>query len=81
MFTFEYAKGPFWNNEEKTIIHLTVKWAEFNEEMPFGAASYDSEPHGVDLFNRAKAGEFGEVKPYVKPIPPTIDFVPTPTNP
>lgn len=79
MFTLEYAKDPFYNNEEGTSIHLTVKWAEFNEEMPFGACSYDAEPHGVDLFNRAKNGEFGEVAPYVAPVIPSIDFTPTPT--
>ena len=81
MFTLQYAKNPIWNSEDQTSILLTVKWEEFVEEMPFGATSFDPEPWGVDLFNRAKAGEFGEVKPYVKPIPPTIDFVPTPTNP
>lgn len=81
MFTLEYAKNPFWNNEEQTSIHLTIKWAEFNEEMPFGACSYDSEQHGIDLFNRAKAGEFGEVAPYTKPIPLAINFEPTLTNP
>lgn len=80
MFTLQYAKDPFWNNEERTCINLTVKWEEFVEEMPFSAASYDPEPWGVDLFNRAKAGEFGEVKPFVKPVPPTIDFTPTPTG-
>jgi hypothetical protein len=80
MFTLEYAKNPIYNNEEGTIILLTVKWEEFVEEMPFGACSYDSEEHGRDLFNRAKAGEFGEVASYVAPIQPTIDFEPTPTN-
>ena len=33
--------------------------------MPFGATSYDPMPHGVDLYNRAKAGEFGEVALYI----------------
>ena len=80
MFTLQYAKNPVYNNEEETAILLTVKWEEFVEEMPFGACSYDSEPHGRDLFNRAKAGEFGEVAPCVVPIQPTIDFEPTPTN-
>ena len=80
MLTLEYAKNPIWNNEEKTAIFLTVKWEEFNEEMPFGATSYDPEPWGVDLFNRAKDGEFGDVAPYVKPIQPIIDFEPTPSN-
>lgn len=77
MFTLQYAKDPIWNNAEGTSILLTIKWEEFNEEMPFGACSYDSESYGVDLFNRAVAGEFGEVAPFVASITPTIDFVPT----
>ena len=80
MFTLEYAKDPIWNNEEGTAIHLTVKWEEFVEEMPFGACSYDPEFHGRDLFERAKAGEFGTVAPYVAPITPSIDFQPTSTG-
>lgn len=80
MFTLQYAKDPVWNNEEHTLIVLIVKWEEFNEEMPFGASPFDDEPWGVDVFNRAAAGEFGEVAPYVKPIVPTVDFEPTPTN-
>lgn len=65
MFTLEYANTPVYGNAEGTSIHLIVKWAEFNKEMPFAATSYDSMPHGVGLYNRAKAGEFGEVAPYV----------------
>ena len=79
MFTLQYAKDPVYNNEEGTAILLTVKWEEFNEEMPFGACSFDPEPHGVDLYNRAKAGEFGPVSPFVTTVSPTIDFEPTPT--
>jgi len=81
MFTLQYAKDPIWNDAEGTAILLTVKWEEFNEELPFGATSYDPEPYGVDLFNRAVANEFGEVSPYVSPIQPVIDFEPTPTEP
>jgi hypothetical protein len=65
MFTLEYAKTPVYGNTEGTSILLTVKWQELNEEMPFGATSYDPMPHGVDLYNRAKAGEFGAIAPYV----------------
>ena len=65
MFTLEYANTPVYGNVEGTNIQLIVKWAEFNEEGRYLAASYDCMPHGVDLFNRAKAGEFGEVAPYV----------------
>jgi len=81
MFTLEYAKNPIWNNAEETSILLTVKWEEFNEEFPFSACSYDVESYGVDLFNRAKTGEFGEILPFVAPVIPTINFEPTPTNP
>jgi hypothetical protein len=80
MFTLQYAKNPIWNDAEGTAILLTVKWEEFVEEMPFGATTWDPEPWGVDLFNRAKAGEFGTVAPYVAPIQPTINFEPTPTQ-
>jgi hypothetical protein len=67
MFTLEYAKNPVYFDVSGNSINLLIKWQEFNEEMPFLATSYDTEPHGVDLYNRAKAGEFGEVAPYVAP--------------
>ena len=68
MFTLEYAKDPVWASNDGQCIQLTVKWAEFNEEHLFGATSYDPMPHGVDLYNRAKAGEFGEIAPFVDPM-------------
>jgi len=80
MFTLQYAKDPIWNSEDGQQILLTVKWEEFNEEMPFNACSFDDESWGVDLYNRAKDGEFGEIAPYVAPIKPTIDFQPTSTG-
>jgi len=67
MFTLEYAKNPFYQTEDHSCIHLTVKWIEFNEEHPFGATAIDVEAHGRDLYNRAIAGEFGEIGPYVAP--------------
>lgn len=71
MFTLEYAKDPVYGDDTGNCIILIVKWEEFNKEMPFGATSYDPMPHGVDLYNRAKAGEFGVVAPYVPPPEPT----------
>jgi hypothetical protein len=67
MFTLKYAKDPRWNSTDGQQIELTVRFEEINEELPFNATSYDSEAHGVDLYNRAKAGEFGEIAPYVAP--------------
>ena len=69
MFTLEYAKNPFYQTQDQSCIQITVKWAEFNEEMPFGAMATDVEAHGIDLYNRIIAGEFGEIGPYVPPEP------------
>jgi hypothetical protein len=67
MFTLEYAKNPVYANDAGNCINLTVKWEEFNEEHQFGATDFDPMPYGVDLYNRAKAGEFGEIAPFVSP--------------
>jgi hypothetical protein len=71
MFTLEYAKNPTWNDAEGNSICLIVKWEEFVEEMPFNATNYDSMPYGVDLYNRAKAGEFGEIGEFIPFVPST----------
>ena len=70
MFTLVYAKDPVWSDDTGNAISLTVRFEEINEDLPFNATSYDCEPHGVDLYNRAKAGEFGEIAPYVAPSQP-----------
>lgn len=70
MFTLEYAKDAFYQTEDHSCIHVTVKWAEFNEEMPFGAMANDVEAHGRDLYNRLIAGEFGAIGSYVPPVQP-----------
>jgi hypothetical protein len=62
------ARDPSWANAEHTVINLFVKFQENVDqlgEMEFSAASYDIEPHGRDIFERAKAGEFGPVAEYV----------------
>lgn len=70
MLTIEYAKNPIWNDATGEAIHLNVKFAEFDEELPFTATSYDSMAYGIELYNRAKAGEFGEIELYVPPPEP-----------
>jgi hypothetical protein len=70
MFTLEYAKTPQWASDDGQAISVIVKWVEFDEEMPFCATSYDIYDHGKDLFNRAKAGEFGEIAAMNAPTQP-----------
>jgi hypothetical protein len=71
MFTFQYAKDPIYASEDGNCIQLTVKWEEFNEEMPFGATTFDYHDHGRELHARAAAGEFGPIAPFVAPVRPT----------
>lgn len=73
MLTIESATNPIYGNAEGTNITLQVKFAEFNEVMPFAATSYDPMPYGVELFARALNGEFGEIAPYVASITPAED--------
>lgn len=61
MFTIESAKNPVYGNAENSCVILQVKFAEFNEEMPFAANLHDPMPYGVELYNRAIAGDFGVI--------------------
>jgi hypothetical protein len=59
--------SPIWGNAEKTCINLKVTIEGFGGEHEFSATSFDSEMHGVELFNDAAAGIFGTVQDYVPP--------------
>lgn len=69
----EYAKNPIWANSENTVINLTVKFYEFNEELPFSASPQDCEAHGREIYQNAIAGEYGVVLSYVPPPSPTTE--------
>ncbi|MEE5118070.1 phage tail protein [Pseudomonas alliivorans] len=72
MFTVISARDPRWADLAHTAIEMWVLFEEFKDtygEVPFGASPKDPEPHGVDLFNRAVAGEFG---PVLEPTEQTI---------
>ena len=63
------AKNPKWANAEKTLIQVQAKWQHLESEgyLMFTANPNDVEAHGVDLYNRCVAGEFGAVADYVAP--------------
>ena len=77
MLTIESATSPVYMNADGTSIDLQVKFAEFDEVLGFTATSYDTVPHGVELYNRAVAGEFGPIADYI-PVP--IPTEPQPTT-
>jgi hypothetical protein len=70
MLNVQTAENPQFTCEDKSQILLLVKFAEFQEKLPFTATSYDAMPYGVDLYNRALSEEFGPIAEYVAPPEP-----------
>ena len=68
MRTIEYFKNPKFADQACTCVEMIVKFAELPNEVPFLATSYDVMPYGVELLNRALAGEAGPVAPW-EPLP------------
>ena len=64
------AKNPIWDNAEQTHVNVEAKWEHIKDlgYLPFSATSTDLEEHGVDLFNRCVAGEFGSIGEYIAPV-------------
>ena len=68
------AKNPRWMDEKKTSIVLECKFSHYADMgmtendgyYEFGASPDDVEPHGVEIFNKAKAGDYGTVADYVE---------------
>jgi len=69
------AKDPVWANKEKTLISLNCKFSHYesagmtenNGYYGFTADPNDVEEHGRQIFEKAKAGEYGTVGDYVEP--------------
>ena len=69
------ANNPKWIDEEKTSIVLECKFSHYadlgmtenNGYYEFGATPDDPEEHGRQIFEKAKAGDYGTVGDYVAP--------------
>ena len=69
------AKNPKWMDEEKTCIVLECKFSHYAEMgltdndgyYEFGATPDDVEEHGRQIYEKAKAGDYGTVADYVAP--------------
>ncbi|RXT70636.1 phage tail protein [Pseudomonas syringae] len=65
MSTILSARNPYWSSQARTTIELMVAFeglVDTHGELPFTASPHDPEPHGVELYERALAGEFGPVQ-------------------
>lgn len=72
--TVNSARNPQWANTAQTAINIEVDFDELDEQyVPFTATSYDSMEYGVDIYNRAVAGEFGAIADFVPPANYTGD--------
>lgn len=61
------ARNPKYKNAEETLIDIEVKFQELGDQwLPFTANPDDTVAHGVDIYNRAVAGEFGEIESFVE---------------
>ena len=68
MRTINSVQNVVWADPTGYRIDMEVDFDELDEiYVPFTAYKNDCEPHSVDLFNRAVAGEFGPVGEYQAP--------------
>lgn len=64
-YTYTTVSNPQWLNSTQTQIGLYVNFDHLAEESVFFTADpNDIEPHGVELYNRAVAGDFGTIASY-----------------
>ena len=69
------AKNPVWGDADKTLIILDCKFSHYanigmtenDGYYPFTATPNDDEEHGRQIFEKAKAEEYGTVGEYVAP--------------
>lgn len=59
--TIETVRNPKWDNEEHSSFTCTVKFVEFNEELPFTATPNDMYEHTQTIWNDGIAGVYGEI--------------------
>jgi len=67
MFTIENVKNLFWCDSEHSFFECTVKYKEFEEEMPVGVNAVDSYPHIKELWEKGNSGAYGVISEYVAP--------------
>jgi len=63
----KYANNPKWADQAHTVIDLTVRFEEIDEDLPFSATPNDTEEHGRDIYARALADEFGVIAEWTPP--------------
>jgi len=61
------VRNPQWADAANTRINMLVTFDPIGE-VPFTASSDDVETHGILIYDRSIAGDFGPIAPYVAPV-------------
>jgi hypothetical protein len=71
---YKTVRNPYWANAEQTVINCEVDFDDLIEEfVPFSASESGMYDHEKEIFQKAKAGAFGEVAAYTPPPPLTTE--------
>lgn len=66
--TINSVRNPVWADFQQTRVNVEVDFNELEEEyVPFTADPNDVEPHGVEIYNNAIAGNYGTIGDWVPP--------------
>lgn len=70
------VRDPQWAAEDGSRIDCLIRTNTLLDEVPFTAWKYDTEPHGRDVYERCRAGEFGDIAPFQPTATPatTVDL-------
>jgi hypothetical protein len=60
---FLSVREPRWSHEDRRAIDCLVKTNTIIDEVPYTASADDVELHGRELYERLKAGYYGEIAP------------------
>lgn len=68
MRTVVTARNPKWGDSAQTFIDVEVNFEELPEQwVMFTATPYDSEPHGVQIYNNCINGDYGAIQSWTVP--------------
>lgn len=62
---YSEVKDLRWADEAKSMVQCTVAFDGLPTPVPFTASPGDVEAHGVEIFQRCTAGDFGPIGDYV----------------
>lgn len=67
--TYTNARNPVWVNASRTLLDIEVNFDHMSEEYVMFTATLDDvgEPHAIEIYNRAIAGDFGPIGNFVPP--------------